>query len=94
MGVDLSLMKGDHDDNLEWPFNKKVKVIVVDQQDNGQQVSNYEMTLIPEGQETFNRPGAESSKTYCFPQFMLHSTLRTRQYIKSHTVYIAVAIEQ
>ena len=95
MGVYLNLMKGDHDDNLEWPFNKRVKFIVVDQQDSRQQVSNYEMTLIPEGQETFNRPVAESSKSYNgFSQFMPHSTLRTRQYIKNHAVYIVVAIEQ
>ena len=92
MGVYLRLMKGDHDDNLEWPFNKKVSFIVVDQQDNGLQVYNYEKTS--QGQEDFSRPVVESNPGHDFPRFMLHSTLRTRQYIKSHTVYIAVAIKQ
>ena len=93
MGVYLSLMKGDHDDSLEWPFNKRVTFIVVDQQNNGLQVNNHEVTLIPEGEKQLNRPTVESNQGYGFSQFMLHSTLRTRQYIKNHTVYIVVAIE-
>ena len=93
MGVYLGLMKGDHDDSLKWPFDKKVKFIVVDQQDNGLQVNNYQMTLIPEGEKNFNRPVAELNRGCGFPNFMLHSTLRTRQYIKNRTVYIAVDIE-
>ena len=94
MGVYLRLMKGDHDDNLEWPFNKEVSFIVVDQQDNGQQVYNYEMTFTPQGEENLNRPVVESNQGHGYSRFMPHSTLRTRQYIKSHTVYIAVAIKQ
>ena len=93
MGVYLHLMRGDHDDSLEWPFNKTVKFIVVDQQDNGLQVDNYETTFFPQGQEEYHRP-VSVNEGRGFSRFMLHSTLRTRQYIKSHTVYIAVAIEQ
>ena len=92
MGVYLRLMKGDHDDNLEWPFNKEVSFIVVDQQDNGLQVNNYEMTVSPQGQDEYHRP-VSVNQARGFSQFMLHSTLRTRQYIKSRAVYIAVAIE-
>ena len=94
IGVFLNLVPGDHDDSLEWPFNKRVTFIVVDQQDDGLQVNNFEKTLIPKGEEVFNRPVvAHNTDGYGFITFMLHSTLRTRQYIKGHTVYIAVAIE-
>ena len=94
MGVYLHLLPGDYDDSLKWPFNKKVTFIVVDQQDNGLQVNNHEIYMTPEGQEEFNRPAVENKTGRGFSQFMLHSTLRTRQYIKNHAVYIAVDIEQ
>ena len=93
MGAYLSLVPGDHDDSLEWPFNKRVTFIVVDQQDNGAQVKNIEDTLIPEGEKDFNRPVVENNSGYGFANLMLHSTVRTRQYIKNHTACIAVAIE-
>ena len=93
MGVYLCLVPGEGDDSLEWPFTKRVTFIVVDQQNDGLQVNNYQMILTPEGQEQFNRPVAESNEGLGFSKFMLHSTARTRQYIKNGAVYIAVEVE-
>ena len=93
MGAYLHLVPGDHDDSLKWPFNKKVTFIVVDQQNNGVKVNNWEKILIPSGEKEFNRPVVESNTGYGLPNLILHSTLRTRQYIKNHAVYIAVDIE-
>ena len=93
MGVYLCLMRGEHDDSLEWPFTKRITFIVVDQQNDGLQVNNYQMIMTPEGQEEFNRPVAEVNQGRGFQRFMLHSTARTRQYIKNGAVYIAVEIE-
>ena len=92
MGVFLCLVPGESDDSLEWPFTKRVRFIVVDQQNDGLQVNNYQMVLTPEGQEPFNRPVDESSKGRGFPEFMLHSTARSRQYIKNGAVYVAVEV--
>ena len=93
MGIYFCLMRGDDDDSLEWPFSKKLTFVVVDQQNSGFQVNSRVQTLTPPGEaELFHRPGFDTG--FCgFPRFMLHSTLRTRQYIKNDTVYIAVAIE-
>ena len=93
MGVFLCVMRGKHDDSLEWPFTKRVAFIVVDQQSEGLQVNNYQKIMTPEGEENFKRPVAESNKGRGFPNFMLHSTARTRQYIKNGAMYIAVGIE-
>ena len=92
MGVFLCLVPGERDDSLEWPFTKRVRFIVVDQQNDGLQVNNYQMVLTPEGQEPFNRPVDESNKGRGFPEFMLHSTARSRQYIKNGAVYIALEV--
>ena len=92
MGVYLYLMRGEHDDSLEWPFTKRVVFIVVDQQNDGLRVNNYQMVLAPRGEE-FNRPVVESNQGRGLQRFMLHSTARTRQYIKYDVMYIAVDIE-
>ena len=93
MGVYLCLVPGEHDESLEWPFTKRVAFVVVDQQNDELYVNNYRTIMAPEGQEQFNRPVAESNEGYGFADFMLHSTARTRQYIKNGAVYIAVEVE-
>jgi hypothetical protein len=86
-------MQGDHDNRLKWPFDKRVTFIVVDQQNSKSQVDNFEITMIPEGQKEFNRPLVEKNEGLGNPQFMLHSALCTREYVRNYNVYIAVAIE-
>ena len=93
MGVYLCLVPGEHDDSLEWPFTKRVTFIVVDQQNEGLQANNYQEILTLKGQEAFNRRIVESNQGFGFGNFMLHSTARTRQYIKNDAVYIAVEVE-
>ncbi len=93
MGVYMRLVQGDHDDSLNWPFDKKLKFIVVDQQNNELQVCNAERLLTPGGETSFGRQFFESNNGRGFQQFILHSTLRTRQYTRNNTVYVAVAIE-
>ena len=94
MGIYFRLMRGDHDDCLEWPFNKRVTFIVVDQQNDGLKINNFEKTLTPAGREVFKRPVIETKTGRGFRPFMPHSTLRTRQYIENQAVCIAVAIER
>ena len=93
MGVYLQLMQGDNDDCLKWPFDKRVTFIVVDQQNNRSRVDNFEKRVAPAGERPFDKPSVESKVGFGLPKFMLHSALRSRQYVRNHTVYIAVAIE-
>ena len=93
MGVYIRLVPGDHDDRLKWPFDKEITFILVDQQNCESLVQNFRKSFTPVGEAGFNRQMLESNHMHGFPQFILHSTLRTRQYIKNHTVFIAVAIE-
>ena len=93
MGVYFVLTPGDYDDSLEWPFSKEVTFVFVDQQDSGFQVNNLVKTLTPDATEAYNRPGFGNTRGRVYVQFMRHSTLRTRQYVKNDIVYIAVAIE-
>ena len=87
-------MKGDYDDYIKWPFNERVTFVVVDQQNKESEVHNFEVTMIPEGQKELNRPLAGSNSGLGSPQFIRHSTLRTRKYTRNqdNCLYIAVAV--
>ena len=92
IGIYIFLMKGDYDDYINWPFNERVTFVVVDQQNKESEVHNFEVTMIPEGQKELNRPLAGSNSGLGNPQFMRHSTIRTRKYTRNQCLYIAVAV--
>jgi hypothetical protein len=95
MGVYVILMKSDRDGTLPWPFNKRYTFVLVDQQDDLSKRQNVEAAIVPEGQKEFKRPRQrENSEGYGQPKFVKHSTLRTRQYIRDHAVYIKILVDQ
>ena len=93
MGVYIALMRSDHDDTLQWPFNKTYTFIVIDQQDEGFCREDYVDTIIPEGEDNFKRPKQDENESWGFDNFISHSKLRTRKYIKDNAVCIQVQIE-
>ena len=92
MGVYVILMKSDRDGTLAWPFIKDYTFILVDQQDDLSRRENIEVTMGPQGEEMFQRPRQRENESAGEPQFVRHSTLRTRQYIRDHAVYIKIVI--
>ncbi|CAB4005923.1 TNF receptor-associated factor 4-like [Paramuricea clavata] len=95
MGVYLILMKSDRDGTLPWPFTKRYKFGLVDQQDDLEQRQNIEAAFTPTGhEENFKRPRQRENKLGMGnPQFVKHSTLRTRQYIRDDAVYIKIQVD-
>ena len=93
MGVYLILMKSDRDGTLPWPFTKRYTFVLVDQQDDLSQRQNIEDAIVPEGQKQFKRPRQRESVGWGEERFVKHSTLRTRQYIRDHAVYIKVLVD-
>ena len=93
MGVYVALMRSDHDEILQWPFNMSCTFIVIDQQDEGYCREDHVMSLIPEGEDSFKRPKQDENESWGFDNFISHSKLRTRKYIKDNAVCIQVQIE-
>ncbi|XP_028393451.1 TNF receptor-associated factor 4-like [Dendronephthya gigantea] len=94
MGVYLYLLEGDHDDKVEWPFNKIVTFIIVDQQDDSEYVKNHQMKLYPDEEEQNEKPILlKSSSGVDCTQYVLHSILCKRQFLKDDTLFIALAIQ-
>ncbi|CAB4041354.1 TNF receptor-associated factor 4-like [Paramuricea clavata] len=95
MGVYLVLMKSDRDGALTWPFTKRCTFVLVDQQDDLSRRQNIEDAIVPEGENAFKRARQRENSDGCgLPQFVKHSTLRTRQYIRDHAVYIKIVVDQ
>jgi hypothetical protein len=94
MSVYFILMKSDRDGNLPWPFTKRYTFVLVDQQDDLSQRQNIEGVVVPEGQNAFKRPRQRENSEGCGKsQFVKHSTLRSRQYIRDHAVYIKILVD-
>jgi TNF receptor-associated factor 4 len=93
MGVYLILMKSDRDGALRWPFTKRFTFVLVDQQDDLSQRQNNKLAIVTEGENPFQRPREHKNTGGGRPQFVKHSTLRTRQYIRDDTVYIKIMID-
>jgi hypothetical protein len=93
IGIYIRLMKSDRDGALPWPFTKRYTFVLVDQQDDLSQRQNIEKTVVPEGETNFKRPRQRENVGYGEHRFVKHSTLRTRQYIRDHAVYIKVIID-
>ena len=93
MGIYIQLIKGDRDGSLPWPFTKPVTFDLVDQQDDPNKKENIRRAFVPEGQRVFKRPEQRENEGYGCICFVKHSTLRTRQYIRDHAVYIKVSID-
>ena len=93
MGVFIILMKSDRDADLPWPFTKRLTFILVDQQDDLSQRQNIEKGFVPEGQDEFKRPRQRENKGYGYQNFVKHSTLRTRQYMRDDAVYMKILLD-
>ncbi|CAB4005921.1 TNF receptor-associated factor 4-like [Paramuricea clavata] len=93
MGVYLILMKSDLDGAFPWPFAKRCTFVLVDQQDDLRQRQNIGLVIVTEGRSNFQRPREHKNTGGGERQFVKHSTLRTRQYIRDDAVYIKVLID-
>lgn len=93
MGAYLCLLKSDRDGSLPWPFTKRFTFVLIDQQDDPHQRKNIERSIVPNGEESFERPGRRDSVGGGKTDFVDHFILGTRQYIRDHAVYIQVVID-
>ena len=85
-------MKGEHDAILPWPFKKRVKFTVIDQQENPDKQENVTEKLTPTNVLAFARPVTEQNAGRGFGQFISHEKLNSRRYIVDDTLFLQVQI--
>ncbi len=93
LSVSIVVMKGEYDAILPWPFKKKVKFTLIDQQEDPVERENVSIQLIPgDNPENFARPVSEENVGRGFAQFISHNKLNSRRYLVDDTLFLKVEI--
>ena len=96
--IGVVLMEGEYDGILPWPFNKKITVTIIDQNEDLKERKNITKYLSPNGhvQGTifFGRPGIQYSELSSqISRFTSYGELQTRHYFANGTLFIQVDVE-
>ncbi len=94
LSVYIFVMKGEYDAILPWPFKKKVKFTLIDQQEDPLKRKNDTGQFTPGiTSESFARPTREENRTgWGFPEFISHKKLHSRRYLVDDTLFLQVEI--
>ena len=86
----FALMKGPYDALLPWPFQQKIKMMLVDQ-DN---IEHYVDSFRPDpASSSFQRPKGEINTASGSPLFFPLESLSTHCYIRDDTLFIKIIID-
>ena len=94
LSVFIVVMKGEYDAVLRWPFNKKVKITLIDQQDDPDQRENVTRETVGREIPNFARPEKKENPGWGFHCFISHLELHSRRYIVDDTLFLQVEISQ
>jgi len=87
------VMKGEYDAILPWPFKKKVKFTLIDQQEDPFQHENVTENLNPANLDKFAaRPSSEQNPGMGIPKFISHEELHSRRYLVDDTLFLHIEV--
>lgn len=94
LSIYIRILKGENDAILTWPFQKKVQVTLIDQQENANDRKDIVMSgIAPNCIECFRKPvNDENQFGWGFPQFVPHKNLLERRYVVDDAVFFQVRI--
>ena len=92
LSVFMVVMKGEYDAILRWPFNKKVKITLIDQQDDPDQRENVTREIIGNDFPNLARPEREQNNGFGYNSFISYLELYSRRYIVDDTLFLQVEI--
>ena len=93
LSVSIAVMKGEYDAILSWPFKKKVKFTLIDQQEDPANRENVTEENAPDGRpKCCARPTREGNAWLGSAKFISHEKLHTRRYLVDDTLFLQVEI--
>lgn len=93
LSVCLTVMKGEYDAVLPWPFHKKVIFTLIDQQENPDRQKHIVKYLFANPElKNFSRPVADENPGRGISRFIPHSELAMERFAKDGNLYIQVRI--
>ena len=88
VSVFVCLMRGEHDDQLKWPFRGDIMIQLVNQMSDlkhSEMTIQYSSAAIADGAAARVTSGERATKSWGIPKFISHdaveSTTRTTQYL-------------
>ena len=91
LSVFIVLMKTDHDSILEWPFQKKVKFTLINQQNRKLDVT--EKMVASKDSQSFQRPKNEMNVASGCPLFISLDRLDAEGFLKEDALFFDVTVE-
>ena len=94
LSVLIVVMKGEYDAILPWPFKKKVKFTLIDQQRNLEaERENFTRQFVTDSHPFFERPTQEEgSSGRGYADFISHEALHKKHYILDDTLFLQVEV--
>ena len=92
MSVFITIMKGEYDAILPWHFNKKVKLTLIDQEDDPEERENETKEVEGRNIPSFSRPITEENTGIGFDCFVSREKLKSQHYIVDDTLFLQVEI--
>lgn len=92
MSVFITIMKGEYDAILPWHFHKKVKLTLIDQEDDPEERENETKEVEGRNIPSFSRPITEENIGIGFDCFVSHEKLKSQHYIVDDTLFLLVEI--
>ncbi|XP_016425137.1 TNF receptor-associated factor 5-like [Sinocyclocheilus rhinocerous] len=90
----ITIMRGDFDSLLSWPFRQNITLTLLDQSGSRNHQSN---TFTPDtNSDSFHRPTSDANVATGFPRFILHGDLeapRNAVYVRDDTLFIKVKVD-
>ena len=95
LSVFIYVMKGEDDAALAWPFSERVRLTLIDQQDDEDKRENVIKLVKPElDPDCFCRPKTKKNQGFGFPRFISHEQLKSRKYIVDDILFLQVEIQE
>ena len=84
------IMKGEYDPLLQWPFDNKVSLVLVDQDQKKHLVQTFKPNL---QSSSFQRPKSDMNVASGCPEFAKLSVLDDPSYVKDDVMYIKAIVD-
>ena len=87
----FSVMKGEYDDTLSWPFQQRVTLMLLDQEKRKNIVGDFR----PDPSwNNFQQPKERTNLGAGFPKFAPLSVLRDPRYVRNDILYLKVIVDK
>ncbi|XP_022805210.1 TNF receptor-associated factor 4-like [Stylophora pistillata] len=91
---DIFVMKGQYDAILPWPFNRKIKFTIMNQQEDLDERDNIIAVFIPDSdRKCYARPKNEENIGHGERLFISQTQLESRRYVVDDTLFTQVEVD-